>query len=341
MDAIQIQQLFIEQVKQRSPDQKLWVDQLAEVLSISKPAAYKRINGSTALSLDDIVRLMDVYQLSFDAIAIPERKNIPFQFPFIFNKINSFFDYVSTLKASVQRLASIPNSTVWYATSELPFFYYFFFPDLTYFKFYMYARTVWDIPSYKKMKINLSEFASEHLLKKEIEAVQSAYFGIPGLEFWNESFLLNTLNQIKYFLSSGLFEKPDESLVLCDRLTDLMRHASAVAESGKKFMINGRPTEHSPDITMFYNEIAHTSNIALVSAPSISAVLTAYDNPNFILSDDERLVKYTREWFERVKHSSQNISRDSERARMSFFARIQHKIELTREELKAIISRLS
>jgi hypothetical protein len=341
MDALHIQQLLIEQVKQRSPDQKLWVDQLAEVLSISKPAAYKRINGSTALSLDDIVRIMDAYQLSFDAVAIPEERNIGFQFPFLTNKINSFLDYVGPLKESVQRLASIPNATVWYATSELPFFYYFFFPDLTYFKFYMYARTVWDIPAYKKMKINLSDFASEHLIKKEVDAIQDAYFSIPGLEFWNENFLQNTLNQIKYFLSSGLFEKPEDAIVLCDRLTDLIKHAAAVAESGKKFKLNQKPSEHNPDITMFYNEIAHTSNIALVSSSPFSAVLSAYDNPNFIQSDDERLVKYTREWFERVKHSSQNISRDSERSRMSFFARVQRKIDLTRDEIEAIIARLS
>lgn len=341
MDALQIQQHLLEQVKNRSRDSKLWVDQLAEVLSISKPAAYKRINGTTALSLDDIVRIMHAYQLSFDKLAIPGGHSIAFQFPYLNHKVNSFLDYVVPLRESVQRLASIPNSTVWYATSELPFFYYFFFPDLTYFKFYMYARTVWDIPAYKNMKINLSDFASEHLIKKEVDAIQDAYFNLPGLEFWNENFLNNTLNQIKYFLSSGLFEDPSDSLVLCDRLYELVKHASAVAESGKKFTLNRKPTEFSPDITMYYNEISHTSNIALVSSSSFSAVLSAYDNPNFILSDDERLIKHTRDWFVRVKHSSQNISNDSERARMSFFADIRRKINLTKEEITAIISRLS
>lgn len=341
MDALQIQQQLLEQVKQRSPDQKLWVDQLADVLSISKPAAYKRINGTTSLSLDDIVRIMHAYQLSFDMFAIPGEQNIAFQFPYLQQNVRSFLDYVVPLKESVQQLAKIPGAMVYYATSELPFFYYFFFPDLTYFKFYMYARTVWGIPAYKNIKINLSDFAAEHLLRNEIDAIQEAYFSVPGYEFWNESFLQNTLNQIKYFLSSGLFEVYTDALVLCDRLSDLINHASNVANAGKKFKLGSKPSEFSPDITMYYNEIAHTSNIALVRSPYVSAVLSAYDNPNFIQSDDDRLVKYTQEWFERVKHSSLNISRDSERARMSFFSRIQRKIDLTREELNAIISRLS
>ena len=249
MDGLQIQHELFELIKIRAADPKAWIDEIATILSISKPAVYKRINGTTALSLDDVARLMRQYSISFDKLVLPDKNSISFDFPYLEREIKSFPDYVIPLRAAVEKLSKVPEIKVWYATNELPFFYYFFFPDLTYFKFYMYARTVWNIPSYQNMKINLQEFSGYYALKDDIDAIQTAYYSLPGLELWNENVLNNTLNQIVYFLSSNYFEIPQEAFVLCDRLSSIIQHATKMAEKCKKFKFGNSAEENSPEFS--------------------------------------------------------------------------------------------
>ena len=339
MDSYELQRRIFEIIDIKSGFSKELKDDLAQLLSISKGAIYKRINGTTTISLADLAILMKTYNISFDALVNPERRNINFQFPQLERKIVSFFEYTHTFKAAVDNFAGLPNPQIYYATNELPFFYYFLDKDLTYFKFYIYAKTVWNLDSYKDRNLQIREFNEEFGVMNVLnESLKKYYDELPNIEFWNENVLNNTLNQITYFLSTGDFEIPEEAFILCDKLEEIMKHVESMAEHGRKFMPGKEPTEKSPEFLMYYNEISHTNNILLIVNSLQSAIFTAYDNPNYIISTDEQLVDYTLNWFKNIQKSSLPISNDAAKTRRAMFGKIHKRIDHTRSEIESILA---
>lgn len=341
MDSYQLQRQIFEIIEQRSPNKADLKDELAQLLSLSKGAIYKRINGTTAISLSDLAILIKTYNISFDKLVLPHKQEVTFQFPQLEKKIVSFFDYSETFKGAVDTFASLPNAQIYYATNELPFFYYFLDKNLTYFKYYIYAKTVWNLDSYKERNMSLTKFAEEYGVMNIITDSLKVYYDVlPNIEFWNENVLNNTLNQITYFLQAGHFELPEEAFVLCDKLDEIMTHVEKMAEHGKKFMPGQEPKESSPEFAMYYNEISHTNNMLLIENDLQSAIFTAYDNPNYIISTDTRLIDYTLNWFKAIQKSSQPISKDAERTRKSMFRKIHKRIDMTRSEIETILAEL-
>lgn len=339
MDSYELQKKIFTLIESISSNPKELKDELAKVLSISKGAVYKRMNGTTAISLADLATLMREYQISFDQLVRPEQQKVVFQFPQMEKKIVSFFDYADTFKTAVTTFASLPDPQIYYATNELPFFYYFLDQDLTYFKFFIYAKTVWNLSSYSDRNFNLSEFSEQHGIMSILnESLKTYYDELPNIEFWNENVLNNTLNQISYFLHAGYFDLPEEAFMLCDKLAEILNHVEKMAEAGKKFLPGKEPTETSPEFQLYYNEISHTNNMLLIKNNLQSAVFTAYDNPNYIISTDRKLIDYTLTWFQNIQKSSIPISKDAERTRKAMFTKIHKKIDNKRSEIESIMA---
>jgi len=330
---------LVEKIKLYLGNHKNAVSGLSEILHLSNSTVYKKLSGESSFSIEELVLIMKEFNFSFDEIVFEKRKKIGFQFPFKTQKIKTFHDYVIPLKMFMSVAAPIPNLKIHYATNELPFFFYFLDKDLTYFKFFIYALTVWDMKQYKDKKFDLSDFSEWYVIKDDIDFIMSKYYSIPNVELWNEGVLTNTLNQIKYFLTSGIFNNPDDALMLCDKLEMMIKHVYLMAESGKKIQLNQNPDTIETTFTMYHNEISHTNNILLIESDILKQIYFAYDNPNYIVTDNDDLINYTRNWFQKIKKSALPISLDAERSRKAFFNIILKQINNTREEIKHIIQK--
>jgi len=331
------QHIVFEKIKNRLSDPKELVERIMEVLNLSKSACYKRLRSESLLTLDELAILMKEFDLSYDEIVLKEKVKIGFLFPYKNLEIRNFFDYVGPLKDFVLRARDIPGLTVHYAINEFPFFFYFHDKDLTHFTFFTFAQTVWNISSYKAAKFSLEEFSEWPLIEPDIQLIHKGYYKIPNVEIWNSGVLLNTLNQIKYLLQAGFFKFPEEALVLCDKLDQVISHISRMAEAGQRFLIGQDPVSSTVKFEMYHNEIAHTNNILLLKAPDFNQIYFAYDNPNYIITDEENIIKYTTDWFETMKKVALPISLAADKNRRYFFSQIHKQIEHTRSQIKSII----
>ncbi len=336
---IDYQDKLIERIKLIAGNHKNAVDRLSEVLNIAKPTAYKKLNGESSFSITELALIMRDFNLSFDELVFDKRKKIGFQFPFKTRKIKTFHDYVIPLKMFMAIAAPIPHLKIHYATNELPFFFYFLDKDLTYFKFYIYALTVWDLPGFKNKKFNLEDFSEWYVIKDDIDFIINKYYSIPNIELWNEGVLNNTLNQIKYFLTAGFFQKPQDALYLCDRLVNMINHVYKMAETGKKITFGQNPDLIDTEFLMYHNEISHTNNILLIQSEPLNQIYFAYDNPNYIVTDNQDLIDYTEKWFEKIKKNALPISLDSEKNRRAFFNIILKQIDNTKNDIEHIIEK--
>ena len=62
------QSIVFEKIKDLIVGSNDYIDHIADTLNISRSAVYKRINGDTRLSMDDLVLLMKKFNISFDDI---------------------------------------------------------------------------------------------------------------------------------------------------------------------------------------------------------------------------------------------------------------------------------
>ncbi len=341
MNAFNIQETLFEIIKNKIGESKQWVDDIAETLSLSKPAVYKRINGTTALSLGDLAALMKTYNVSFDALIHKDRLSVDFTFPSNENEIKGFLDFLQPINYFVSSLSKLPEVEIWHATNELHLFYYFLDKDLTNFKMFLHAKTLWNLKGYENIKFSLNDFSGSNIIQKDIDTILDHYFATPNIELWNENILNNTLNQIKYFLVSGFFEYPEEAFILCERLRSLLKHLRNMAENGKKIRIDQKNYDECSNYILYHNELSYTNNLMLIVSPFQNYIFTTYNNPNFMISENEQLIEYTKNWFQRIKKMSQPISLDASQSRMLLFNQIEKKIDLTVQEINNLLERLS
>ena len=341
MDTFEIQAKLFELIQEKIIDKSQWVDQIADVLSLSKPAVYKRVNGTTALSLDDLSVLMRNYNISFDGLVHDDRVTVDFNFPTSGESIKGFVDFLTPIKKFVSELSKIPEVEIWHATSELHLFYYFLDKDLSNFKMFLHAKTIWNMEGYEDIKFSIDNFSGASIIEHEITEILDHYFSVDNIELWNENIINNTLNQIKYFLISGYFENPQDALVLCGKLRKLILHLRKMAETGKKIFASQEAHEQSGNYNLYHNELSYTNNIMLILSPYQNYIFTTYNNPNFMISENVKLVEYTKEWFQRVKRMSQPVSLDAPQSRMLLFNQIEKKIDLTEKEIMHLIEKLS
>lgn len=340
MDSFKIQEELFEIIRNKLGESSHWVEEVAEALSLSKPAVYKRINGTTSLSIHDLGLLMKAYNISFDALIHTDRLTVDFTFPSTVDNAKSFVDFLEPIKYFATSLSKLPEVEIKHATSELHLFYYFLDKDLTNFKMFLHAKTLWNLKGYENIKFSIDDFSGSTLIEKEVSEILDHYFSVPNVELWNENILNNTLNQIKYFLISGNFEKAEDALLLCDKMRALVQHLKSMAEKGKKFKMGKEPGQDAGDYLLYHNELSYTNNLMLILSPHQNYIFTTYNNPNFMISEDKRLVEYTKNWFQRVKNLSQPVSLDAHQSRMLLFNQIEKKIDLTTSEIQYLIERL-
>jgi hypothetical protein len=180
------------------------------------------------------------------------------------------------------------------------------------------------------------EYETHALYLEKLKAISSAYMGLDSVEVWNVTVFDNTLNQIRYFLESGLMTDPAEALLLHDEVRQLiLKLQDACAAQNKETFFRG--SKFPGGLQLYNNEIAFTGNLIYVKSDSIRAVYTTFDNPNFLNSSNPRLCDYTQKWLDRIIDNSIKISGGNTRDKSLFFNKILEKVERSRKQTESWI----
>jgi len=335
----EIQLKLFKQIAQKIPEEQDVIDILCDVLHLSKSNVYRRMRGEKVLSIEELLILMEKFHISFDQLATNRKTNIEFYFPYLDNPIKNFQGYIFPLHEVVRSFSAIPDITIYYATAELPFFYYFLSKPLTLFKLFTYAQTTWNLPAYQNRLFNHESMSEYYQFEDSIREILRHYYTIENLEFWNEHILNNTLNQIRTFVYSGLFENPEHAFLLIEELRRIMQHVQRMAEQGKKFLPDESDLIQAP-FNLYHNRIIHTNNTLLALSAQVDAVFVAYDNPNFIVSYNPNLIDHTLSWFMTVKRHSISITQDMTSERLFLFNQIEKRIAWVEKEIEHFLQQV-
>lgn len=309
------------------------VSDLMLLLNLGKDPIYRRLRGDTFLSPQELTTLALHYRISLDELVIGQSDNVVCNFNAFSRRVTGFADYLENFIADLEQVHRLPNAHLHYASVEIPVLTYAFLPELISFKLYIWGRTTWNLEFVRQRKFDFNLVTPPTI--RLSERLLELYMSLESTELWSVNIMDNTLAQIEYHVYSDGFQNPEDALLLCDKLTEWTAHLKAVGTAGKKFRVGEKPEDGLGSIRIFYNEMVHTNNTALITSDVGRVVYSAFCNPNFIKSTDPRLCAYTDDWFGNVVAKSSPISAgSSEKGRDWFFRELNKKIERAKARIR-------
>ena len=309
------------------------VNELMDVLSVNKDGIYRRMRGDTALTADEVYELATHYQLSIDELLTQNSNKTYFYYNSFNRNINNFGEYLEQVHQHIYSFSRLPNNQLYYATREIPIFFYTSFPKLLAFKLYVYGISTWYFDYLIGRKFSF-DLLSPHDLELA-KSMSELYTTINSIDLWTLSILEQTLNQIISIAIEGRFQDENTALSICDEVRALVNHCKLMAEKGLKFMPGESPLPENGKFELFYNELASTNNTILAISDVWQGVFNTFDNPNFLHTNDPKLCQASKDWFYKVMSHSIPLSIYDAKNRDQFFNKLIARIDRTSKRLES------
>ncbi len=333
-----VQNIFFNQIKDRLPNNLTLVDGVADALNISNDSAYRRIRGETALDFDEISVLASRYGISLDGLVKSESDTVAFRYRPLDEKLFSFENYMETTLEDLEQITAKDNPEIIYVANDIPFFQLFGIPEVAAFKFFVWTKTILNYVQHKGKKLNLNEGITEKAQDLGLRLVE-AYCKIPSIEIFHAGSLESTLNQIEYYHVSGLFNNKKDSMLLCDKMSELVEHMQRQAELGVKFPYGQELPEgilemRSGNYQLYYNEVLATDNTVLARSGDFKMAYLTNNGHNSLMTTNPGFYDNTNRAVQNLLSKSALVSGTSEKERNRIFSRFQEKIDELRSMIK-------
>lgn len=316
-----IQSVFLEQVKEHVPPHVSFVDDLAELLSISRDSVYRRIRGETTLSLEEVKKICAHYNVSLDGLLAPTGEMISFHHQRVDQQNFRFPQWLHNILGKLEMISAFPVKELVYAAKDLPPFHYFNQPNLSAFKMFFWMKYYHASPELADKNF------SADLISRELLAVgrkvYERYQEIPSVEIWSDETPMVTLRQIEYAHHSGVITSA-LAAKLIDEYLAIIEEVFLYARSGRK---NGAEFE------MYRNEILIAETSILFRMGDKRVAFLAYNIMNLLSTSQESFCNSMEEYFSNLISKSAKISITGEKERNYFINRIRESAEAVRKRL--------
>ncbi|NJC25568.1 hypothetical protein [Neolewinella antarctica] len=333
---MEFQRRYFEKLLDQHTSKLEMVQQITQVLNLSKDAVYRRLRGATSLTADEMFRLQQHYRFNDTpgdhTLGSNAARAGTFQFSFGERQIKSPDDYIEQLEGRLRQVRELAGLRLLIASPGIPFFHEMIFPRLFAFKLFIYGSTCWDIPGWRDLRFR-PEIIDHQVLDKVYEVGRFSYT-VPGRELWTMGILNATLDQIEFMLMSGRLADDQQAFLLLDDVDDLVNHLEAMAKTGRKFL----PGEDSSTGARFLpaqNELANNDNVILIDSQHTSTFFATYIMPNFLQSSDSVICDMARDWFNNIDELSTPLGASAGRQRHWYFNRLRQQVANTRERLSS------
>ncbi|MFN8279396.1 MAG: helix-turn-helix domain-containing protein [Saprospiraceae bacterium] len=316
-------------------NKKQLVDTVSEVLHLQPSSIYKKIKGESSISLEEAEILAKHFRISLDEILGLSEDKIYFDFPALYGAVKDHRDFIDPIRQDLENLRLL-NPIIYYSTKELPLFYYFLFPKLKSFKFYVFFNFNWRLDETIIKPYEENDYCFDEEFNKITRRILDLYSEINSIEIWTTSVLDNTFNQLRYLSEAGLIKSRVQALEILDDVDRLIDTIAEIIKSKNKSVLKDKNGGEPGSIELYNNEILHTNNIIYVKSTAHEAVYNTYDNPNFMRSISPVLCQFTNRWFERIIQNSVPVSFGNIKDQNAFISRTKEKSIRCRSNLNNI-----
>ena len=326
---IQIQ--LFQKIRDQTPAHVSLVDEIAEVLEISNDSAYRRIRGEKPLSLTEVQKLCSHYRLSFDDITDGSINTITFTTNLLERGQYSFLDWLNNLLLYTVKTCTTERAEAIFILNELNIFQIIQVPEVCAFKLFFWQKSNLDFSNFKDVPFSLKE---KHKDVDDLSVkIIDHYIKIKTIELTTEECLNSYLKQILYYKEAGYFNTRDDSLILCEKLLDLVNHQQKQAELGFKFPYGKQPFGEEDNYQLYHNDIILADNTILISAGNTRTSFITSNAINLLHTHNKEFYRYNYNWGRNLLAKSILISGTAEKERNRFFRKLREQISMVADRL--------
>jgi hypothetical protein len=316
---------FLKKIEDIIPANSSLVAELSDVLNISQDSAYRRLRGSTQLTISEVSTLCKHYRISFDVFDDMDINNVTFSFLNIDYNIESFEVYLKTMINDLSIIKNSKGKKITYACEDIPIFYNYKYPNLGSFKIFYWMEAI----------LNKSLLATQKFTKdaippklKELGAkVFDLYLDTPSVEIWTDTTYLSVIKQVEFFWESGKFESQNDVIDILDDLKQLLKDIQLQAKVGKKLFSDSSESGQRADYELYVSDIEIGNNCVLVDLGNTKSVYLGHLSFNTISTMNKKYCDLTEQWLNNIIKKSNPISQVSEKIRYQYFNTAFNRIE--------------
>jgi hypothetical protein len=308
-------------IEKKHPLGKKWLLEYMEWTGLKKSTAYNHCNGSTAMTADDVLRLMSRYQVHWnDLFPKAENGTISMQFSAATKKPSAPLEFMQGLQGHLRQLSQAKISRICFFSNDIPLFYFFEFPLLTAFKFYYWDYAVWGNTNPEK-----EPFDRKWIEKPEIQqALHIAkdlirtYQTIPRTEFWSPN-MFNIIVQV-------ILKVERDQYITASSVSENIRKEVLSLQDYLFKMANTVDQRAYPLHEIRCNTSIYGNNTVLAITEQGNHVFSTLENPNIVYFNNEAMGNYTEAWFLNTRKHSEAMNVGSDQIRRTFFAKVKDDV---------------
>ncbi|TDO20768.1 hypothetical protein [Pedobacter duraquae] len=292
---------FFQAITAALPGYQNLAQSVAEVLAISNNEAYKKIRGLSTLSIPQVIKLSDAFNVPF-SYQPNQLPSVNFNYLYVNRETPNMVDYMKGLLQNMKEIHQRNDKHIIITTDDVPIFHFFKYPELTCFKLFFWA----DNPTLK--------FHSD-TLNEEIIAIakdlHQLYLEIPSTEIWAEDTVHGTLGQIRYAFEAGHITDQDLAEKIVEQLRYCLADINMYAMSAKKTIdpLNG---------FNWYNCDVLGSLAYLVEFKDAMVCYNRFNTFNYLKTDDQFYCSQTKDWMQGLIRKSVAFSGQGEKQRNKY-----------------------
>jgi hypothetical protein len=328
-----IQTLIFQQIKLRLANQDSIGNALSEILHISPDAVYRRYRDETPLTANEIQKLCQHFDISFDKLANVGNGKVLFDYPPLNTYDFSLESYLEGIRERFVYLKSFTNPSMLLAINNVQFFQLLNFPQLVRFRLYFWAKTHLQIKDYAAEKFK-HEKTSEKAFELGRDIIQ-LYNQIPSTEIFDPELMRGFMRQIWYYYKAHLFDDPSYALFLCDRALLMVQHLHDQASAGKKFIYGTQAPADGNMFNMYVNETINAETTFLYETNETKGLFISHNIMNYLHTSDEVYVSDTKKILDKQLANSSLVSVVNEKERNSYFYDLEKMIRSFRARIES------
>ncbi len=321
----QIQKTLFDQVEKVLPRNVVIVHELAEILSLSTDAVYRRLRGEKKLNIDEICSLCEHFNISMDSLLNTKHNNISFEtIPLKTGDLDNFLGHLDALGKIFEKYSPAKNTKALYLATEIPFVHLAAYEELATFKIYTWANSTniygGNYPSFCAMIKGDNLFST-------YRQISTSYKQIPSMEIWNANTYDATLAWIKFYYETGNLESKELAVELCAQLMQLTTELQEKVEKGAK------DGQAAGNLSFYVSDVALENNFMILTSDSLNDCLLRLFSANGMIVNNHTYCIETEKWFNNLLDKSTLISGSSKKERHAFFQVLRNKIQLVIDKL--------
>ncbi|MBX3254252.1 MAG: hypothetical protein KF862_08945 [Chitinophagaceae bacterium] len=319
----EFQQELFNSIKKKLPAHLSLADELADLLRVSADSAYRRIRGETPLSSFELATICQRYHLSVDELLKLNSNSVLFEAPGLNNDYPDFAAYMRAMADQFHYFGKFKNQQIFYLCKDIPFWYFFLFPEIAAFKVYFWSRTINNHPSFSNQQFSIEVHQFEECFELG-QKILRMHNEMHSVELWNLESIHSTINQLSYYRDTGIFKTQSDFNAVVNSFLKMIDHLRLQAEQGLKCMPGSEAKQGRIDF--YVNELILGNNTILLELDEERITMITYNILSYLICNNEKFVAKTFNAYNNLLSRSALISGTGEKERSKFFNQFRAKI---------------